>query len=166
MVENPRVYYNTLTVQCAGIGFIVGLIKEVYRGEAHPPARSRRLLTYLPQIPSSQPGLPVFHEQLFVSTRNDWAAQNRTERLAAVSEFFNAYPNVTAALYFRTYVPEHGAEGGAKTTWHVLPDTTFPYLVASAYQQLDVDFASFKKRKRARLPQQPLTYTQLGYFWG
>lgn len=165
MVENPRIYYNTLTVQRAGIGFIVGLVQEVYRGDAHPPARSRRLLTYLPQIPSDHPGLPVFHEQLFVSTRNDWASRNRRDRIRAVTQFFATYQNVQDVMYFRTYVPEHGAEGGTKTTWHVLPDTTFPYLVATAYEQLDVDFASFKRHRDPRLPQQPLTYTQLGYFW-
>lgn len=159
MVENPRVYYNTVMVSVDQTSFIVGLIKELYTGIAHPEARTRQLLTYLPKAGGL--AYPVLHERLDVRTRTDWLQSNRSERLAIVSQYFTTYPQLSQLTYFRTYTPERGQE----SIWHVLPGGYFPTLVQDAYYQLENDCLAFKTHKKPRLPQQPRLYSELGYFW-
>ena len=158
-METPHIYYNAITITDHSLGFIVGLIQEVYSTPDHR-GRSRQLLAYQPHLPQTLPALPVYHEQLRVMTRSDWQQTNAGERIAVVTDFFTTYSALDRLTFFQTFTPP---ETGT-TRWHVLPDTYWPNRIANARRQLYRDLSHFRQGKSPTLPQTALPLRQLGYF--
>lgn len=159
-METPRVYYNTVTIDDNGLGFIVGLLQEIYSPAFAATGRRRELLAYQPQLATQAPALPVYHETLTVLTRADWQQTNSNQRNPAASEFFTTYPKLDRLTYFQTFAP---LEPEARI-WHVLPNDYWPRRIANAQHQLQRDLNAFRHQRPATLPPAALALHQLGYF--
>lgn len=159
-METPRVYYNTITVDVDGIGFIVGLIEEVYSLDSNLIGRHRDLLAYQPDFAAQTPALPVYHEALTVLTRTAWTQAGGKARSTTASMFFTTYHDLDRLTCFQTFTPPQPAT----RLWHALPNDYWPALVADAKIQLQRDRAAFYKHRPATLPLAALPLHQLGYF--
>lgn len=159
-METPRVYYNTITIDDDGLGFIVGLIREVYSPSLANVGRTRQLLAYQPQLGAQTPALPVYHETLNVLTRADWAQTNSGERITSVSTFFNTYRNLDRLTCFQTFTPPQPIA----RLWHILPNDYWPNLIANARLQLEHDLDAFINHRPATLPKIAPPLQELGYF--
>lgn len=159
-MEIPRIYYNTVTIDDYGLGFIVGLLQEVYSPNLKTVGRSRNILAYQPQLNDTQPAFPVYHERLTVFTRTDWLQTNRGERQPRITDFFQAYPDLDRLTYFQTYNPRDPRTRGE----HLLPGDYWLARIADARVQLQHDLKAFIHVHPPKLPPNPISLEQLGYF--